>query len=178
MHTETWYSIYQVNDANRLEFIKRFFDTRGQVGEFAQALAEKTQKTTVVMLSDDPDWNDVYKPRQRTRNARFWTYINGDYAKLTLKPEQELSHCTGGPCDEGSSYEAHTWEHTGTDIRAECHTWGRDCDGRHSHSHEGFCPLDNLHSHPSFDYPETILLPTWERGAASQRDYSAEAMGY
>ncbi len=110
------------------------------------------------------------------RNARFWTWINGDWAKITLRPEQSLEHYTCAAHDEGWSSEATVWYYnTETkEIERETTHDGRDCDGRMTTEYDCFCPVAQLRDREC----DKLMVPQWERGNSRQRDYSAEAMGY
>lgn len=118
-------------------------------------------------------------PAPPVPNARFWYYLNGTMTKITLRPGQELSHCAGGPCDEGNSYSGHTFRHDGDRVTCIWSSWGRDCDGRYSDGGESMAPLNQL-AVRALDFTEAagLLVPEWQAGDAWQRDYSAEAAGY
>lgn len=113
-------------------------------------------------------------------NARFWVYERGGWVKITLRPGQSLSVCTGGDADEGYHWEAVRWLHEGTHVTCEYTTWGRDCDGRHEYHSVRACKLGELKGmdHEDPESGERLALPVWERADESQRDYSAEAAGY
>jgi hypothetical protein len=82
-----------------------------------------------------------------TRNARFWAYANGDYVKLTLRPDQALERNKTERTDEGWSATGERWTHCGDGIRLEWRDAGRDCDGRIERTGVQFCPLDRLAAH-------------------------------
>ena len=121
-----------------------------------------------------------------TPNARFWAFINGCPVKITLKPGQILSHCSGGRCEEGHAFHSETWEHVGHAVESSWSRWGSDCDGRYSDGGQGFAPLDQLDTHDGYADAEDqrppelvgILFPSWEVADRFQRDYAAEAAGY
>lgn len=110
------------------------------------------------------------------RNARFWTWINGDWVKLTLMPDSSLTHYVGHRTDEGYHSETVTWEHDGDGVVMSCSTDGCDCDGRLSSESEFFCPLDRLQTEDREE--EGILAPEWHKKTVWQRDYEAEKAGY
>jgi hypothetical protein len=120
---------------------------------------------------------------QTTRNARFWAHINGSPVKITLRPGQQLSHCTGGPTDEGWSREWHTWTHEGDHVHESMGSEGQDCDGRSGWCGEYTCGLDSLHTgNPipdwTVDTPLRGFYPAWQKYDESRYDEYAEAAGY
>lgn len=110
-------------------------------------------------------------------NARFWTWINGQTTKVTLRPGQSLSHYQWERTDEGWSSEFHSWEYTDNLIRRYCVSDGRDCDGRLTQEQVAECPVVDLASGYS-DLEERVRYPEWTEEGRSQRDEYAEAMGY
>lgn len=113
------------------------------------------------------------------KNARFWVYINDSHAKLTLTPGQSIHHYRGERTDEGWRSETHVWTHEGSFIRQDWCSDGVDCDGRMTWSATGECALDRLGAHCGYAAPPgTPPMPDWQNIERSQRDYSAEAMGY
>lgn len=127
------------------------------------------------------------------RTARFWTWINSDWVKISLKPEQSLSWGRSERTDEGWSAEGVTWEHDGTGVCQESWTRGKDCDGVSGWSDESFCLLPCLRSVLSVDFSrwdkpaafcldekgQPLFRPLWRdaRGAECYDQY-AEAAGY
>ncbi len=126
---------------------------------------------------------DASNPRHETPpTARFWDWTDGCWVKLSIRPGAALHRTTGGPHEEGYSYTAEQWHHTGTGVRYERYTWGRDCDGRHESSAEAYCPLADLaavllNSQDGLG-TEAIRRPDWQPGESYQRDHTAEAAGY
>ena len=116
---------------------------------------------------------------QSPPNARFWTWLNGDYVKITLRPGQSLTHYSGGPCEEGWSYEAETWEHDGDYVISTWAMEAKDCDGRIDRLYCCRCKVSELNPGYEYELASTVqAMPHWEDGSSSQRDYAAEAMGY
>ena len=116
----------------------------------------------------------------RPRNARFWFFLNCGPVKITLTPGQQLEHVQGGPCDEGWSSEAHSWELEGDTVHAEYANEGRDCDGRHGWYSSSVCDVADLRAGA---WPDGVDLegdrwPKWENASASQYDQFAELAGY
>lgn len=115
-------------------------------------------------------------------NARFWVWRHGGWVKLTLKPDQTLSWGSFHRHDEGWSSETNWW-HYDPDrkvIELECFSDGADCDGRFSTQVSLECPVEDLaaKSLELADRWNPPGTPDWKRVEASQRDYTAEAMGY
>ncbi len=112
------------------------------------------------------------------RNARFWVYINGGPVRLTLKPGQSLEWDRWSRTDEGWSYEYECWLFSGDKVYRVSDDDGEDCDGRLSHSYKTVVDLKDLASGSPDGTVAGVFYPLWSRVKASQRDYSAEAMGY
>lgn len=120
-------------------------------------------------------------------NARFWTWENDGWVKLTLKPGQTLRYCSGSPDDEGWWWSGQEFEYDADEgVVISRYTSERsDCDGRHSSYSDCECPLSDLQARPPEPAdPEwgadeiPVPRPEWRKVSASQRDYYAEAMGY
>jgi hypothetical protein len=109
------------------------------------------------------------------RNARFWSWQDGGWVKLTLRPGESLSHHTYRVTDEGYSARSSTWTHTGGCVELACEDSGRDCDGTVESWREMACPLADLGARFGHD---GTPIPEWQETSARQRDHSAEAMGY
>ena len=116
------------------------------------------------------------------KNARFWTWANGAYVKLTLKPGQRLSWSRFIREDEGWSESGETWElsRDGLAIILEWYSDGCDCDGRLSNGGDMIASADPFTFEPSPQCApgEIIMRPDWQDGDQYQRDYQAEAAGY
>lgn len=115
-------------------------------------------------------------------NVRIWQLINGDWVKLTLKPGKDIEHLTGGPHEEGYSYNVDTWSLSEEEncIHLSCFAWGKDCDGPHESRSELECSLDDLKAFVPCAQtawnPDGV--PLWGMVHSSQRDIYAERMGY
>lgn len=83
-------------------------------------------------------------------NARFLVYLHGEYVKITLKPEQQLTWRNYCRTEEGYFAEGYVWTHEGDHVREEQETDSRDCDGRHGDSRVDVCPLGLLQAVPLF----------------------------
>lgn len=112
------------------------------------------------------------------RNARFIVYLNGNYTKLTLRPDQTLRWSNYRRTDEGwdSTYIEYWYDAEQARIVRTVESDGVDCDGRLRHLSRCAVTLDRLASFVGHD--EVTLLPDWKTVKESQRDYSAEAQGY
>jgi len=111
------------------------------------------------------------------KNARFWTYANGSFAKITLSEGQVISHTSGGDCDEGYHWESNRWRLESGFVVRDIDTRSRDCDGRHSSATTLVCPVELLTATAPDEYRE-VPTPQWEEADSEQRDYTAEAAGY
>lgn len=129
--------------------------------------------------------------------VRLWTYWNGGYVRLTLKPEHTewnpLTLYHYSKTDEGwSSLAEEYWIDDGY-VYSRCTSDGRDCDGRLTRQSTFLCKLSQIAT--TFPYQdldksmpwelrvqalgnEGVMLPTWKEASYSQRDYTAEAVGY
>jgi hypothetical protein len=113
-------------------------------------------------------------------NARFWTYANGGWIKLTLRPGDTLAHCTGGPTEEGWERRSETYEFDGRHVRREILSEGRDCDGYLSRFVSQECPLARLAAvEVEPDYaPPGGFRPDWVDADAEVYDEQAVLAGY
>ena len=105
-------------------------------------------------------------------NARFWTWWNGDWVKLTLRPGEVVLLYESHETDEGYSFQEERFEHDGDSLIRESASGGRDCDGPITYHSVCECRLSNL---PQAAEPE---CPPWARLNAWQRDTYAEMAGY
>lgn len=129
-------------------------------------------------------------------NARFWEFINSSWVKITLKPNQTMQHYVAHPTEEGWYSRHITWEHTGESVACQLTVMSRDCDGRLDRYNDFECQLPELQARefwvqdqqdvarvPFWEieselFESELLLPCWIESHCSQRDYTAEAMGY
>lgn len=127
------------------------------------------------------------------KNARFWTWINGAWVKITLRPGQSLEWNTFEYTDEGWAASDEVWEYEDGVIVNHMASSGTDCDGRIDHYYSRFCHVDDLsaigaqtrlwqnwiNDEPVFHSDgECPPRPDWQEGESSQRDYYAESMNY
>jgi len=116
---------------------------------------------------------------EEQRNAHIWRYYMGDTpgpVKITLKPGVLVRITTGGRTEEGYSYNQETLLWTGRTLYVEDANQARDCDGRTDHY--SLNKTTELGGNWDCDDDEVEYPSEWERVTSSQRDYSAEAMGY
>ena len=119
-------------------------------------------------------------------NARFWHWTNDGWVKITLKPDQELTHSRGGRHEEGWQHRDTTFYYDGLVVERHEFSDGVDCDGRLSSESISTCRKWGLHALPCYigskagvdRYSEDMLRPDWQHGKSSQRDYEAEKAGY
>lgn len=115
--------------------------------------------------------------------ARFWVWHGNSPVRLALADGQRIVlQATGGPTDEGYSWEMAEYERYGDMVYCVRDTQSRDCDGRLDVHTELECRVDQLTAHDWEDNTKAGLIvhhwPKWHRVTSRQRDYSAEAMGY
>jgi hypothetical protein len=114
-------------------------------------------------------------------NARFLVFWNGQYTKLTIKPDEQLTFWTSGPTDEGYALESQTYYYDVDDmaIESSLHSRQRDCDGTHEDFREFSCRWHELKSYVhELTEIDVVRLPEWEDGESSCRDEFAELSGY
>ena len=116
-------------------------------------------------------------------NARFWTWWNGGWVKLTLRPRQTITLHRGWKHEEGWSEEIDVFIHEGGAVRNEHTESGRDCDGRLDRYSDFVARLDQLQNDSAYERwscPENegIYTPNWHKLTSSQRDEYAELAGY
>lgn len=111
------------------------------------------------------------------KTARFWVPHGESYVRLTLREGESHHHYEWHRTDEGFSSELNVWTFEDGLVRHQNSIDGRDCDGRMTHFYETVCPLANLAACTAY-YDPDIRVPNWTVESRSQRDYSAEAMGY
>jgi hypothetical protein len=129
--------------------------------------------------------------RKKPRNARFWITRwrptpegYGDareltFVKVTIKPGEFIEEYESGRTEEGWHSEATIWTNDGTHVVREYTSCGSDCDGRLDRYGVDQCPLDELREEKPYHCDDpSIRMPRWQDREESQRDYSAEAMGY
>jgi hypothetical protein len=113
-----------------------------------------------------------------SKQIRFWTYSpHGEAIKIKLREGQKVWHHFYAPTDEGFTSETNQWTFDGERVFCEWYTNGRDCDGRLEQFGETFFFADEVKG-GHHDLDEGIKFPRWRELAHSQRDHTAEAMGY
>jgi hypothetical protein len=86
-------------------------------------------------------------------NFRFWSFINNDWVRLTLRPGQKLTWQKWNDCEEGYSRLIEIWElNDAGDLCTEQSCFdGSDCDGRSSRHWEAGFDLLTGRFVPSYD---------------------------
>lgn len=111
-----------------------------------------------------------------TKNIRFWDYTASP-VKITLSPGQKLTYKKYETDDEGWILKNITWEYIDNILICVIYTDGVDCDGRLSSIQAFSCEIEDLFS-GGVNEELNIKYPKWNLLNCSQRDYSAESMGY
>ena len=105
----------------------------------------------------------------------FNSYVGGVTAtQITLQEHHPQEFTEGGATEEGYSYTYTTFELREGVVYRETHVDSRDCDGQLERWQMASCPIPYLHAR---QYEGTVL-PEWTEVDNSQRDHSAERMGY
>jgi len=110
------------------------------------------------------------------KKVRFWDIApNGGLVRITLEKGKPLHHNEAHATDEGWSATGQRWEYDGERVTCSQVTDGVDCDGRMTSYQEVSCPVGLLHAGEVIDGHR---FPRWQKDGSSQRDYTAESMGY
>ena len=110
-----------------------------------------------------------------------WVWVEeedeGMWRGLYLKPGEHVDLSYGGEHDEGwSRTEVCTGlSEDGTVVRQLICSEGADCDGRVSSTSRWHCLVEDIHKIKNAGEPPQ---PDWQKEYGSQRDYTAESMGY
>ena len=112
------------------------------------------------------------------KTLRFWVYWRGGPVKLALRDGQSLAAGFHEPTDEGWNSEGSTWSRKGDEVTEQWWSDGRDCDGRLSRQGTCRCHARDLFGGIREENDPDVAYPMWHAVDSSQRDYSAEAMGY
>jgi len=116
--------------------------------------------------------------------ARFWVYINCDWVKLSLNPDESIGWSESAPTEEGYRSVSEEWylDPMGLEVTHEYYSRQRDCDGTFEHHSVESCARDNLRVFSVRYDPEgddsDVRIGDWRDQDSWQRDHSAEAMGY
>ncbi len=119
--------------------------------------------------------------RRNPTTARFWIMLADGWARLSLRDGESLSHCEGGPHEEGYSWTTTVYLRDGSTLTMEEETRSRDCDGSYYGTWSGTCEIALLSSHdlgPDYGPAPGVGVPLWEGLDSAQRDFSAEQAGY
>jgi hypothetical protein len=118
------------------------------------------------------------------QNARFWEFINDDWVKVTLQPNQILAWENCSKDWEGYNLNHYRWSHEGDKVVCECTNIATDCDGRFDRFSEYECHLSQLQGRSLTsdinrnEFELSLHLPSWVERDYQQRDYAAERMNY
>lgn len=114
--------------------------------------------------------------------AQFYVWKNTRVALIALTADMgEYTLSYGGLTEEGYDHTVETYRLDSDYVVLEAYRRACDCDGRLDEHCEVRCHISRLQLRQAFDMdgtPYPMKFPEWERVSASQRDYSAEAMGY
>jgi hypothetical protein len=105
---------------------------------------------------------------------RFHCHVHGP-VKIKITEGQTLRHVDVFDNGEGWSRVYREWRFDGEKLTLELVRDATDCDGRHTTYHTLECPIQDVRAGPLH---EGIEWPAWRDVRSSQRDHSAEAMGY
>lgn len=108
-------------------------------------------------------------------NARFWISHRGCPVKLTLAPGGSASHSYTELTDDGYLHIGEAFEFDGERLTCDWHSDARDCDGRLTRTGAAWTTPADARAYPD---NAGVAWPMWHEEPSSQRDYSAEAMGY
>ena len=124
----------------------------------------------------------------KTRDFRkipvsFWYRFDGEVQRITLMPGERLRLFAYYDTDEGWRNEAETVSVSRFDCRiwVESKSMSRDCDGRLDCYWSGFCRKNDRQRvgfSRSDEKQDRRRYPLWRCEDSSQRDYTAESMGY
>jgi len=111
-------------------------------------------------------------------HVTFWVWWDERWQGVRLAPGESVTFDQRGPTDEGwsSATEVYTRTECGGFVELDFYSDGCDCDGRMSTESHEVCPVSDLEALPGRD--DLPARPKWQRVSNSQRDYTAEAMGY
>ncbi len=117
-------------------------------------------------------------------NARFWTYWNGGWVKLTVRPGRPVELFSARRTEEGFTRFREGYEIEGARLVCQWHEEGRDCDGPYERGGWCWSKLDEMAADdmaercPDDPACDGIRVPNWQKGGRHQRDVFAEAAGY
>ncbi len=121
--------------------------------------------------------------------VRFWDYVR-DWTRITLEPNQLLSHTTFSRCSEGWTRTTRQWSlrlvegsSDEWEVVYATYTDACDCDGRLSREEILYCPVDKLNDvEPDWNLTPSewcpSRLPRWKSRNLYVWDQYAEMAGY
>lgn len=158
---------------NIIRSCQRALNRRLTLGEARDLLCDNTRwSRSAIVAVVDCFWD------RNAPQARFWELINGSPVRIKIDCGQTLRHCCGGSTDEGYTYETNAWSFDGGELVSDRRVDARDCDGRIEHFQTLTCTFDRLRAGVIDSDHSGVVYPAWDARHRSQRDHSAEAMGY
>ena len=122
------------------------------------------------------------------KTFKFWTLdaTADSWVKIKIRAGQTLRHENFYRHSEGWTLEARVWHYDGERLTLEAVYDGTDCDGRLTRGSEmeatALRPYQETRWNPETylyePFGPTYLVPDYQELGSSQRDYSAESMGY
>jgi hypothetical protein len=99
-----------------------------------------------------------------------------EFLSFVLRPGDSITFSGGGQHEEGYCYWSDTISHEGEYITLSEGSTGSDCDGRIDQGSSAHCRVDKVAAIQTC--PEDQFTPDWKCLEQSQRDHTAESMGY
>ena len=121
-------------------------------------------------------------------SLRIWHYhqglgsIDSSWVRLTIENDP-VEIFSSKETEEGYESSACSYQRDGDTLFLYSQVSSRDCDGRTDWTYELECPIlrgrivEEEHPDPEYS-PPGGMQPKWGHASHSQRDHSAEAMGY
>lgn len=121
-----------------------------------------------------------------TNKVRIWVHHKDSVVRITLHDGADpITLFDFGDTDEGWYNQYDVYSLLDGVVHNTLSKRGRDCDGLMESNRNFHWSVDGTTSPRCMGgidgedvYDELVQLPNWERGKCSQRDHSAEAMGY
>ena len=128
----------------------------------------------------------VDRTRYPYPRVRIWEWLNCAPVCITLEAGKPLTWYQSRRHDEGWSSDEYTWLYLpfpSNPDRGEIYLeWvgdGHDCDGRHTSRRQSVCAVaGGVVAEGTFSLDDDVVYPCWKSGGGSERDYTAESMGY
>jgi hypothetical protein len=112
-------------------------------------------------------------------NARFWVFVNNDFVKVTLRPQQHMDWRQAHATEEGYHAESMELHFDGYTVERIDVSEGRDCDGELSYTTKMVTDLEHLQDEPGdAGFLSTPDRPQWLPGRTRVYDQYAQMAGY